>query len=133
MDTDTIKLTGLRSVLERLHADGALEEQVGDGTRHANLYETTPEKVLALRDLILSESKQEQNQPAKLQIEPLGPKAEDKEPHEGYKSALEKATKAMNQAEQTYAICQSKLGLDELPWRSHIGPFFGIMHKTHSE
>ena len=59
-DTDTIKLTGLRSVLERLHADGALEEQVGDGTRHANLYETTPEKVLALRDLILSESKQEQ-------------------------------------------------------------------------
>ena len=72
-DTDTIKLTGLRSVLERLHADGALEEQVGDGTRHANLYETTPEKVLALRDLILSESKQEQNQPAKLQIEPLGP------------------------------------------------------------
>ena len=72
-DTDTIKLTGLRSVLERLHADGALEEQVGDGTRHAKLYETTPEKVLALRDLILSESKQEQNQPAKLQIEPLGP------------------------------------------------------------
>ena len=41
-DTDTIKLTGLRSVLERLHADGALEEQVGDGTRHASLYETTP-------------------------------------------------------------------------------------------
>ena len=72
-DTDTIKLTGLRSVLERLHADGALEEQVGDGTRHANLYETTPEKVLALRDLILSESKQEQNKPAKLQVEPLGP------------------------------------------------------------
>ncbi len=72
-DTDTIKLTGLRSVLERLHADGALEEQVGDGTRHAKLYETTPEKVLALRDLILSESKQEQNKPAKLQIEPLGP------------------------------------------------------------
>ena len=59
-DTDTIKLTGLRSVLERLHADGALEEQVGDGTRHAKLYETTPEKVLALRDLILAESKQEQ-------------------------------------------------------------------------
>ena len=59
-DTDTIKLTGLRSVLERLHTDGALEEQVGDGTRHAKLYETTPEKVLALRDLILSESKQEQ-------------------------------------------------------------------------
>ena len=58
-DTDTIKLTGLRSVLERLHTDGALEEQVGDGTRHAKLYETTPEKVLALRDLILSESKQE--------------------------------------------------------------------------
>ena len=72
-DTDTIKLTGLRSVLERLHAGEALEEQVGDGTRHAKLYETTPEKVLALRDLILSESKQEQNQPAKLQIEPLGP------------------------------------------------------------
>ena len=59
-DTDTIKLTGLRSVLERLHTDGALEEQVGDGTRHAKLYETTPEKVLALRDLILNESKQEQ-------------------------------------------------------------------------
>ena len=59
-DTDTIKLTGLRSVLERLHTDGALEEQVGDGTRHAKLYETTPEKVLSLRDLILSESKQEQ-------------------------------------------------------------------------
>ena len=31
-----------------------LRRQVGDGTRHANLYETTPEKVLALRDLILS-------------------------------------------------------------------------------
>ena len=60
-------------MLERLHADEALEEQVGDGTRHAKLYETTPEKVLALRDLILSESKQEQNKPAKLQIEPLGP------------------------------------------------------------
>ena len=72
-DTDTIKLTGLRSVLERLHADGALEEQVGDGTRHANLYETTPEKVLALRDLILAESKQEQEPSSELQIQPLGP------------------------------------------------------------
>ena len=48
----------------------------------------------------------------------------DAEPHEGYKIALEKATKAMDQAEQTYAICQSKLGLDELPWRGHIGPCF---------
>lgn len=101
-DADTIKLTGLRNVLEGLHRDGVLEDQVGDGTRHANLYETTPEKVLALRDEIIAE----------------------KAPHEGYKIALEKATKAMNQAEQTYASCQSKLGLDELPWRGHIGPCF---------
>ena len=62
-DTDTIKLTGLRSVLERLHADGVLEEQVGDGTRHANLYETTPEKVLSLRDLILANPSKSRNNP----------------------------------------------------------------------
>ena len=72
-DADTIKLTGLRNVLERLYREGALEEQVGDGTRHADLYETTPEKVLALRDMILAESKHEQAQNTELQIEPLGP------------------------------------------------------------
>ena len=53
---DEIKLSGLRSVLEGLHRHGkeALIDQVGDGTRHANLYETSPEKVLALRDMVLS-------------------------------------------------------------------------------
>lgn len=53
---DEIKLSGLRSVLEGLHRAGRLAEQVGDGTRHANLYETTPDKVLALRDMILKAS-----------------------------------------------------------------------------
>lgn len=53
---DEIKLSGLRSVLEGLHRIGTLEEQVGDGTRHANLYETTSDKVLALRDIILKDA-----------------------------------------------------------------------------
>ena len=122
-DADRIKFAGLRSVLERAYREGVPKNIVKDGkfantyetiaferafddpqysTDLANLYETTPEKVLALRDEIIAE----------------------KAPHEGYKIALEKAMKAMDQAEQTYAICQSKLGLDELPWRSHIGPCF---------
>ena len=55
---ETVKLGGLRSVLGRLHAEGSLDDQVGDGTRHASLYETTPENVLALRDEILADSEQ---------------------------------------------------------------------------
>ena len=70
-EKDIIKLGGLRSVLGRLHAIGSLEEQVGDGTRHAALYETTPENVLALRDEILADSEPEQPQPTELQIQPV--------------------------------------------------------------
>ena len=89
-----------------------------------SLYETTPEKVLALRDLILAESKQEQEQSAELQPEAATLVSSSPEPHEGYKDALRKAVNAMNHAEQAYVLCQSKLGLNELPWRSHIGPCF---------
>lgn len=49
---------------------------------------------------------------------------EEAEYHISHKEALSKAIDALNQAEQDYAACQSKLGLDELPWRSHIGPCF---------
>ena len=55
---ETVKLGGLRNVLGRLHAEGSLDDQVGDGTRHASLYETDPENVLALRDEILADSEQ---------------------------------------------------------------------------
>ena len=88
-DTDTIKLAGLRSVLERLHREGVLKEQVGDGTRYANLYETTPEKVLALQDMILAEFKHEEAQNTELQIEPLGPS--DATPPEGGNPQMEVA------------------------------------------
>ena len=56
---DELKLNGLKSVLEGFHrGESVLVDQVGDGTRLANLYETSPEKVLALRDMILGEQRQ---------------------------------------------------------------------------
>ena len=46
---------------------------MGSGLNLAKLYHTTPEKVIEVRDLILTESEQEQEQPTELHIEPLGP------------------------------------------------------------
>ena len=77
----------LRQALEELHRLNSLEDQVGDGTRHANIFNTTPEAVLALRDLILAESKPELEQPAALQIKPLGPA--DSTPPEANKPQME--------------------------------------------
>ena len=78
-EKDRVQLTGLRSVLERLHREGVPENIVKDGKYTntyetieferafddpqyaidlANLYETTPENVLALRDEILADSEQ---------------------------------------------------------------------------
>ena len=92
-EQDRIQLTGLKEVLERLHREGVKKNRVVDGKytntyetieferafadpqesiRLAELYETTPEKVLALRDEILAESKPEPTQPSEpLQIEPV--------------------------------------------------------------
>ena len=89
---ETVKLGGLRSVLERAYREGIPENIVKNGKFTniyetieferafddpqyaidlANLYKTTTENVLALRDEILADSEPEQPQPTELQIQPV--------------------------------------------------------------
>ena len=98
-------IEGLKTAMRQRIND--LRGFVGSGLNLAKLYHTTPEKVIEVRDLILTESEQEQEQPTELHIEPLGPS--EAEPKGEVNTTGETISKPFAELDHDYARFRVRL------------------------